>query len=43
VEVDAGVVVDADSDECPAEDEEEDDDSDAVDDAPECSAVDPLD
>lgn len=44
---DAGVVIDADSDEGPteveeAEDEEEDDDSDAVDDPPECSALDPL-
>jgi hypothetical protein len=43
VEVDARVVIDADSDECPAEDEDGDGDSDAVTDAPERSAVDPLD
>lgn len=41
VEEDAGVVIEADSDEGPGEDEE-DDDSDAVDDPPECSALDPL-
>jgi purine nucleoside permease len=43
VKVDAEVMIDTDSDEGPAEDEEEDDDSDAVDDATECSALDPLD
>jgi hypothetical protein len=42
VEIDAEVVMDADSDEGPAEDEEEDDGSDAADDPPECSALDPV-